>query len=163
MTDSRFAEALHAQIGRELGAGQQYLAVAVYYDGQTLPQLATFFYAQAAEERGHALMMVRYLLDRDAPVTIPGVEGPHTEFEDIVAPVRISLEQEKRVSGQISELAAIAREAGDYLSEQFMGWFLAEQVEEEATMSALLDIVERCRDRPMEIEQYLGREALGGG
>ncbi len=162
MPDSRFVEALHAQIGRELGAGQQYLAVAVYYDGQTLPQLATFFYAQAAEERGHALMMVRYLLDRDVPVTIPGVDGPHTEFEDIAAPVRISLEQEKKVSGQISELAAIARDAGDYLSEQFMGWFLAEQVEEEATMSALLDVVERSRERPMDIEDYLAREALGG-
>jgi len=163
MPDSRFVEALHAQIARELGAGQQYLAVAVFYDAQTLPRLAGFFYAQAAEERGHGLMMVRYLLDRSVPVTIPGIDAPHTDFDDIVAPVRLSLEQEKKVSGQISELAGIAREAGDYLSEQFMGWFLAEQVEEEATMSALLDVVERSRERPMDIEDYLGREALDGG
>jgi bacterioferritin B len=162
MPDARFVEALHAQIAREFGAGQQYLAVAVFYDAQTLPRLAGFFYAQSAEERGHALMMVRYLLDRDVPVKIPGVDAPHTEFDDIVAPVRISLEQEKKVSGQISELAAIAREAGDYLSEQFMSWFLAEQVEEEATMSTLLDVVERCREHPMDIEEYLSREPLGG-
>lgn len=163
MADERFVKELHEQIAREFGAGQQYLAVAVFYDAQTLPRLAQFFYAQSAEERGHALMMVRFLLDRDVRVEIPGVAAPKTAFDDIVAPIRIALEQEKKVSGQISDLAATARQAGDYLSEQFMQWFLGEQVEEEATMSALLDVAERCRDRPMDIEDYLAREGLGGG
>src|SRR5205823_10819737 len=117
-----------------------------------LPRLAAFFYAQAVEERNHALMMVRYLMDADATVVIPGVSVPETQFGDIVAPVALALEQERRVSGQIAGLMGVARAEGDYLTEQFMQWFLKEQVEEVATMSALLAVVERSSDSPMFIE-----------
>ena len=158
MPGSRFVELLEQQIGYELGASQQYLAVAVYYDAQTLPRLAAFFYAQALEERNHGLMMVQYLLDSGLPASIPGVPAPRAGFEDIVEPVRIALEQEKRVSDQIAALAAAAREEGDYQSEQFTQWFLKEQVEEVATMSDLLAVVERARDNPLQLEEYLARE-----
>ena len=102
MAAARFVERLNEQIGYEFAASQQYIANAVYYDAQTLPRLAAFFYAQAVEERNHAMMMVRYLLDADAHVAIPGVAAPETEFADIVAPVALALEQEKRVSDQIA-------------------------------------------------------------
>jgi bacterioferritin B len=158
MAATRFIERLNEQVANEFGAQQQYIANAVYFDGHTLPRLAAFFYAQALEERNHAMMMVRYLLDSDAHVVIPGVAAPETEFADIVAPVALALEQEKRVSDQIATLAAIAREANDYMSEQFVQWFLKEQIEEVATMSSLLSVVERSGDAPMFIEDYLVRE-----
>jgi ferritin len=66
------------------------------------------------------------------------------------------------VSDQIGELAAIARQEGDFLSEQFVLWFLKEQVEEVATMSDLLRVVERSRENPMFVEDYLAREHPGG-
>ena len=66
-----FPAGLEAQVGHELAASQQYVAIAVHYDAETLPRLAAFFYAQALEERNHAMMMVQYLLDADAEVTIP--------------------------------------------------------------------------------------------
>jgi bacterioferritin B len=153
-----FVDALNEQIGRELGAAHQYLAVAFYYENVTLPQLAAFFYAQAREERGHALMMSQYLLDSEIQPEIPAIGAPRGEFGDIVEPVRIALEQERAVTDQISSLVAIAREEHDFQSEQFMQWFLKEQVEEVATMSSLLDVAERSRDRPMDIEEYLVRE-----
>lgn len=159
MAATRFVERLNEQIANEFAAHQQYLANAVYYDAQTLPRLAEFFYAQALEERNHALMMVRYLLDADGRVQIPGVAAPETEFADIVAPVALALDQEKRVSDQIGALAAVAREENDYLSEQFTQWFLKEQVEEISTMSSLLAVVERSSDQPMFVEDYLVREA----
>src|SRR5215469_7163542 len=109
MAATRFVERLNEQIANEFAAHQQYIANAVYYDAQTLPRLAEFFYAQALEERNHAMMMVRYLLDADAVVQIPGVTAPETEFGDIVAPVALAFEQEKRVSDQIAALAAVAR------------------------------------------------------
>ncbi len=161
MAAARFIERLNEQIGYEFAASQQYIANAVYYDAQTLPRLAAFFYAQAVEERNHAMMMVRYLLDADARVTIPDVSGPATEFDDIVAPVALSLDQERRVSDQIAALTGVAREEGDYLSEQFLQWFLKEQVEEVATMSSLLAVVERSGENPMFIEDYLAREHGG--
>ena len=158
MAATRFVERLNEQISYEFAAQQQYIANAVYYDGQTLPRLAAFFYAQAVEERNHAMMMVQYLLDSDARVAIPGVAAPETEFADIVAPVALALDQERRVSEQIANLAAVAREENDFLSEQFTQWFLKEQVEEVATMSSLLSVVERSSDTPMFIEDYLVRE-----
>jgi ferritin len=161
MAAPRFVERLNEQIAYEFAASQQYIANAVYYDSQTLPRLAAFFYAQAVEERNHALMMVRYLLDADAEVMIPGVQGPETDFDDVVAPVALSLEQERRVSDQIAALAGVAREESDYLSEQFVGWFLKEQVEEVATMSSLLAVVQRSSENPMVVEDYLARERGG--
>src|SRR5437660_4096824 len=96
MAAARFIERLNEQIVYEFSASQQYIANAVYYDAQTLPRLAAFFYAQAVEERNHAMMMVQYLLDSDAEVTIPAVTAPETEFDDVVAPVALALDQERR-------------------------------------------------------------------
>jgi ferritin len=162
MAAARFVERLNEQIGYEFAASQQYIANAVYYDGQTLPRMAAFFYAQAVEERNHALMMVRYLLDADERVAIPGVAAPETEFDDIIAPVALALDQEKRVSDQIAALMGVAREEGDFLSEQFVQWFLKEQVEEVSTMSSLLAVAQRSSDAAMFIEDYLAREHGGG-
>ena len=72
MPAERFVEQLNVQIGHEFAAHQQYVACAVYYDALTMPQMAGFFYAQALEERDHAMMMVKYLIDHDATVLHPG-------------------------------------------------------------------------------------------
>ncbi|MDX6534605.1 MAG: bacterioferritin [Gaiellales bacterium] len=159
MSDPRFAEALNGQIAHEFGASQQYIAIAVHYDSETLPRLAAHFYRQAVEERNHAMMMVQYLLDAGLEVTIPGVAAPKSGFGDVVEPVALALEQERRVSEQIGSLATLARELGDYAGEQFMQWFIKEQVEEVASMSGLLKVVERASDNPLLAEEYLVRES----
>jgi ferritin len=156
-----FPDGLNEQVGHEFAASQQYVAIAVYYDAQTLPRLAAHFYRQAVEERNHAMMIVQYLLDSDDRIVIPGVEAPQTEFADVVEPVRLALEQEKRVTEQISDLAKLARTEGDLVGEQFLHWFLQEQREEISSMSALLTVVERSRDNVMLIEDFLAREAVG--
>ena len=158
MPAARFVEQLNAQIGNELAAHNQYLACAVYYDALTMPQMAAFFYGQALEERNHAMMMVQYLLDTDADVVIPGVAAPVATFADVVAPVRLALDQEKSVTEQVNGLLKTAREESDFASEQFMQWFIKEQVEEVATMSDLLAVVERNRDDIEDIEEYVARE-----
>ena len=159
----RFVEQLNAQIGNEFAAHNQYLACAVYYDALTMPQMAAFFYGQALEEREHALMMVQYLLDTDADVTLPGVEAPVSSFDDVVAPVELALAQERRVTEQINGLLKTAREESDFASEQFMQWFIKEQVEEVATMSDLLAVVTRNRTDIEDIEEYVAREQSAGG
>ena len=161
MPAARFVEQLNAQIGNELGAHNQYLAVAVHFDALTMPRMAAFFYGQALEERDHAMMMVQYLLDTDADVTIPGVDAPESAFADVVAPLELALDQEKRVTGQINTLLRIAREENDFASEQFMQWFIKEQVEEVAKMSDLLAVVSRNRDDIEDIEEYVAREQGG--
>jgi ferritin len=153
-----FIDKLNEQVGHELAASQQYVAIAVHYDAETLPRLAAVFYQQAIEERNHAMMLVQYLLDVGERVSIPGVAEPKTAFGDIAEPVALALDQEKRVSSQISALAGAAREEGDYMGEQFMQWFIKEQVEEVSSMSDLLAVVERSRENPMVVEEYIARE-----
>ncbi len=161
MASKTFAQALNEHVPSEFAASQAYLAAAIYYDANTMPRMAAFFYRQAIEERNHAMMIIRYLLDIEAEATIPGVAAPTGGFKDLVEPVRIALEQERKVTGQFNDLTSIARAANDFQGEQFLQWFLKEQVEEVSLMSDLLTVVERAKDRPLDIEEYLAREGLG--
>ena len=156
----RFHDALNEQIGREFAASQQYVAIAVYYDSETLPQLAAHFYRQALEERNHAMMIIQYLLDSDGRVVTPGIDAPQTTFDDAVAPVRLALEQEKGVTADIVRIAGIAREENDLVGEQFLHWFLEEQREEVASMSSLLAVVQRAQDNLLLVEEYLARTSV---
>ena len=160
---ARFPDAVNEQIAYEFAASQQYVAIAVHYDAETLPKLAATFYRQAVEERNHAMMIVQFLLDADLSPAIPGVEAPRTNFENPTEPVRLALEQEQRVTDQITALVALAREEGNLVGEQFLHWFLQEQREEVASMSALLSVVERATESNLLlVEEYLARTAVSG-
>jgi bacterioferritin B len=159
MPAPRFVDVLNEQIGHELAASNQYLACALYYDAETMPQMAAFFYRQSREEHEHAMMMVQYLLDTDAEPVIPAVEAPRTTFASVVEPVELALEQEKRVTEQIHGMLRTAREEHDYTSEQFCQWFIKEQVEEVATMTDLLAVTRRNVDDVEDIEEYVARES----
>jgi ferritin len=161
MPDKSFADALNEQISNEFAAHQQYVAAAVYYDAETLPRLAAFFYRQALEEREHAMMMIRYLLDVGEEVRIPDIKAQQTSFEDGAAPVRMALQQEQRVSDEIFGLFELARDLKDYRAEQFLQWFVKEQVEEVSLMGDLLNVVERSKDNLLLAEDYIAREKLG--
>jgi ferritin len=158
---STFTDSLNTQIGHEFDAHQQYVAIAVYYDAQTLPRLAAHFYRQALEERNHAMMIVQYLLDADDPVVVPAVSAPQIDFSDPVAPVALALAQEKRVTDQIVDLVKLARADEELVGEQFLHWFLQEQREEVASMTELLNVVERGRENLLLVEEYLARAAGG--
>jgi ferritin len=160
MKKSSFDQLLATQIGNEFAASQQYIAIAVWFDNRDLPQLAKHFYRQSLEERNHAMMLVQYRLDRNLGIQIPGVDPVQNDFKDERAPIALALEQEKRVTEQIEALFAAARAENDALGEQFMLWFLKEQVEEVASMSTLLTIVERAGNL-FDVENYLVRESVG--
>jgi bacterioferritin B len=163
VAEKSFAAALNDQIANEFAASMQYIGAAVHYDAETLPRLASFFYRQAQEERGHAMMMIQYLLDVGEEIRVPDIASQQSSFDDDVAPVRMSLEQEKRVGEEIYALFALAREARDYRAEQFMQWFVKEQVEEVALMSDLLNVAERSHDNMLLVEDFIAREKLGEG
>ena len=163
MAAKSFGAALNEQIANEFAASQQYVGAAVYYDAETLPRLAAFFYRQALEEREHAMMMIQYLLDVDEEVRIPDIKAQQTSFEDGISPVRMALEQEQRVGQEIYALFELASEVKDYRAEQFMQWFVKEQVEEVALMQDLLNVVERAKENLLLAEDYIAREQPGAG
>ncbi|KUI16032.1 bacterioferritin [Mycobacterium sp. GA-1285] len=157
-SDTKFHGLLQEQIRNEFGAAQQYLAIAVYFDGADLPQLAKHFYRQGVEERNHAMMLVQYLLDRDVEVEISGVDAVRNTFSAPRDALALALDLERTVTEQISRLASVAREEGDYLGEQFMQWFLGEQVEEVAQMTTLLRIADRAGTDLFHLEDFVARE-----
>jgi ferritin len=161
MTKTSFAELLREQVRHEFTASQQYIAIAVWFDGRDLPRLAAHFYAQSVEERNHAMMMVQYLLDRDWDVVIPGVDEVRNDFADVTEPLALALSQEQDVTRQIEAIFRAARDEGDLLGEQFMLWFLKEQVEEVAQMNTLNTIAGRAGSNWFYIEDHLAREQVG--
>ena len=161
MAAPAFVTKLNEQLGYEFGAHQQYVAIAAYYDALTMPQMAALFYQQALEERDHAMMMVQYLLDADEVPVIPALEAPRVDFADVVEPVAVALAQEQRVTEQINELTRIARDNNDFASDQFMQWFIKEQVEELSKMGDLLAVVTRSKDDYERIEDWVAREDKG--
>ncbi|MCQ4120538.1 ferritin [Rhodococcus tibetensis] len=155
---TKFHALLHDQIRNEFNASHQYTATAVYFDNADLPQLAQHFYKQAVEERNHAMMIIQYFLDRGINVELSGVDAAKGHFENAREPIALALTQEKTVTEQIVQLASTAREEGDYLGEQFMQWFLKEQVEEVASMTTLLAIADRAGANLFHLEDFVARE-----
>jgi bacterioferritin B len=158
-----FLDLLRAQVRHEFTASQQYVAVAVWFDAYDMPRMARHFYAQSLEERNHALMMVQYLLDCDEPVPIPGTDDVTSEFSGVLEPIELALRQEGAVTDQIEALYGAARDCGDFRGEQFMQWFLKEQVEEVASMSTLLAIARRAGDNLFHLEDFVAREMSDEG
>ena len=155
---TKFHALLQEQVRHEFTNSQQYVAMAVYFDGADLRQLAQHFYAQAVEERNHAMMLVQYLLDRDVRVEIPGLDGVRNAFETPRDALASALDQERVVTEQVSRLTAVARDEGDYLGEQFMQWFLKEQVEEMALMTSLVRVADRAGANLFDLEDFVARE-----
>jgi ferritin len=158
---SKFYELLQAQVHNEFNASQQYIALAVWFDDNDLPQLAKHFYRQSAEERNHAMALVQYMLDTDHHVEIPGTGEVRNEFSGVLELVELALEQEKEVAADIKTIAKAARAEDDYQGEQFMQWFLQEQVEEISQMSTLVNIVKRANGNLFDVEDFLYRESVG--
>lgn len=159
---SKFYELIQAQIRNEFHASQQYVAVAVWYDGKDLPQLARHFYRQALEERNHAMALVQYLLDTDHHVEIPEVPQVRNDFADIREPIALALAQEQEVEADFVQLAKVARDEDDFTGAEFVRWFLKEQVEEISSMKRLLNVVDMAKGNVFDVEQFLFRESVGG-
>ncbi len=158
LASERLIEAFNGQIGNEMAASLQYVAIAAYFDTEALPELAQFFYRQAEEERGHAMKFVKFVLDVGGRVAIPALPAPRGTFDSAEQAVALSLESEERVTGQIYELVEVARGESNYIAGRFLDWFLEEQLEEVSTMTTLLQIVRRAGpDRLLQVEEYLAR------
>jgi bacterioferritin B len=158
---SKFYELLQQQVYNEFNASQQYVAVAVWFDNEDLPQLAKHFYRQAVEERNHALAIVQYLMDTDHHAEIPAAGEVRNDFTEVPELIELALAQEKEVAADFKTLVKAARAEDDYQGEQFLQWFLKEQVEEIAQMTTLANIVKRANGNLFHVEDFLARESVG--
>jgi bacterioferritin B len=159
-------EAINEQIGNEFGASLQYVSIATYFDNESLPVLAQHFYAQADEERDHAMRFVKYVVDTGGQVKIPAINAPKSGFGSAEAAVQLALDSELNVTRQINGLMDLAHKESDHLSTNTLQWFVNEQLEEVSSMETLLRMIQRAGDSGLLfVESYLSqhgrREAAG--
>ena len=156
--------ALNEQVGNEFSAFLQYTAIAAHFDRETLPLLAAHFFKQAEEEKQHAHKFIKFIVDTGGKLTIPAIPAPAATFQFAEDAVRLSLDQEKRVSAQVNNLVHLAKGESDYTTDQFLQWFVQEQLEEVSAMEDLLSIVQRAGEgNLLRVEEYLARKGGKGG
>ena len=151
---------MNEQIGREFGASLQYVNIAAYFDADSLPQLAAFFYRQAEEEKMHAMKFAHYIVEAGGQVRIPDVEGPKYDFTSAKEAAQAALDWEMDVTRQINALMDLAIKQNDHIAQEFLRWFVSEQLEEVSTMDTLLTVVDRAGENMLWVEDFLARNPI---
>ena len=158
---SEMNAAINQQIGHEFGASIQYVAVAAYFDNESLPVLAQHFYNQASEERAHAMRFVRYVVDAGGRVQIPAIPAPRSDFASAEDAVQLALSSELNVTQQINQLMDLAHKSGDHITSNMLQWFVNEQLEEVSSMETLLRMIQRAGDSGLLfVESWLSRSGV---
>jgi bacterioferritin B len=147
--------AFNAQVGHELANSNQYVAVAAWFDGESLKGLAKMFYKQAEEERAHAMKFVEFILDTGGKVEIPAIPAGQNTFASAEAAAKVALDAEERTTAQINDLMALAIAEKNYAAQNFLAWFVNEQVEEVATASTHLDVIKKAGSNVLMVEAFL--------
>jgi len=156
--------AINRQICYEFSAMLQYVAIASHFVGESLHQLAGHFYRQAEEERDHAMRFIKYLLDAGGHAEIGDIPAPQNRFKSVEEAVKLSLDQEKKVTEQINQLIELAIKERDYISQNALAWFVNEQLEEVSSMDSLLKVVQRAGPANLlYVEDYLARRQAKSG
>ena len=157
LINQKLIDAINEQIGYEFSASLQYYAIGAYFAAEALPQLSAHFFKQAEEETGHAIRFMKYVVDAGGRVVIPSVAAPESNFATAGTAIQLSLDQEIHVTHQINALVELARNENDYITINFLQWFLTEQLEEVSSMDNLLKIVQRAGDDLLQADEYLAR------
>lgn len=152
-------QAINEQIGHELAASHQYVAIAAYFEGLALKRLAKMFFRQGEEEREHAMKFAHYVVEAGGNLEIPAIPAPKAVFKTVEEAIQLSLDWELEVTRRINGLMDIAVAQKDYLGQDFLRWFVTEQLEEVSTMQNLLQVVKTAGERNLiMLEAYISHE-----
>lgn len=157
LTNQKVIDAINEQIGYEFSASMQYYAIGAHFAVEALPQLSQHFFKQAEEEKDHALRFIKYVVDAGGCVVIPAISAPQARFANAEAAIKLSYDQELQVTHQINALVELTRAEKDYITSNFLQWFLSEQLEEVSSMDNLLKIVQRAGSNLLQADEYLAR------
>ena len=146
MISQQLADALNKQMNNELDAAQSYLAMAAYCEHQNYGGFAHFYLQQVEEERFHAMKIYNYLNDRGIHAKFSTTSEPKIDFKSVLDTFEFALQQEKTVTKNFYELTDLAWEEKEHATISFLGWFLDEQVEEEATFDTHIEYLKRIQE-----------------
>ncbi len=137
---------LNQQVNKEFYSAYLYLDMSNYYDSIGLDGFANWFMIQAQEERDHAMLFYRYLLNNGHKVQLDAIDKPDKVYADKKDPLAATLEHEKYVTSLINNIYEVAHETKDFRTMQFLDWFIKEQGEEEKNAHDLLAKMELFGD-----------------
>ena len=158
--------AFNDQITREFSSSYQYLAMAAWLEAHSYPGMAHWMRLQSEEEWAHGTRFYQFVLDRNQAVELGPIPAPDVAFDSPLAVFRRSLAAEQGVTAAINDLYALATELRDYASLPLLDWFVNEQVEEEATVSQVIDDLERAGGEGhalLMLDRELGARVGGAG
>lgn len=144
--NSRIEQALNYQISLEAYSSQLYLSMASWAETKGLNGTAQFLYGHSDEERMHMLKLVKFVNERGGHAVIPKLEMPPKEFDSLKKVFELLLQHEQGITNKINELVHVCLEEKDYTTHNFMQWFVAEQLEEEALARTVMDKIELIGD-----------------
>jgi ferritin len=150
--------AINAQVGHELGNSHQYVAIAAYFEGESLLGLARIFFKQAEEEREHAMKFVKFLLDSDGKLAIPAVPAPKNDFRSAEDAAQVAYDSEIHTTRQIYNLMDLAQAEKNHIAANFLQWFVSEQLEEVSSAQTRLAVIKRAGPSVLMVEAYLAHE-----
>ena len=136
--DKNVSRLLNEQINKEFFSAYFYLDIANFYGARGLNGFANWYEVQAREEQDHAMLMYRYLHNNGEAVTLEAIAKPEQRFDDLMTPLKATLEHERYVTSQVNAIYTAAQKIGDYRTVQFLDWFVKEQGEEEKNASDLI-------------------------
>ena len=138
MLSKKIQEAVNGQIGKEIYSSYLYLAMSMYFEAEDLSGAASWMKTQAQEELVHASKLMNYVNERGGRVLLEAIDKPASSWESPMAAFNGALEHERFISASINDLVSLARGENDYMSDNFFQWFVAEQVEEESSVSEVI-------------------------
>ncbi|MGI6694883.1 MAG: ferritin [Christensenellales bacterium] len=160
MINKEIAKMLNEQINLELHSGYLYMEFANYYEDNNLPGFAHWYMVQAAEEHEHAMKIRKFLIDAGHRVSFKKIDGPDVNFKSPKDPLVEGLKHEQFITRSIYDIYEKALELKDYLSVEFLRWFVEEQGEEETNAQGNIDKFELCGNATFMLDKEMGvREA----
>ncbi len=157
MIAKEMEEALNEQLKWELYSAYLYLSMAAYFEDLGLEGFAHWMKAQTAEELMHAMKFYKFIFERDGRVILQEVPKPPSEWESPEAAFEYAYKHEQEVTSRINKLMSLAKKFEDYATENFLNWFVDEQVEEEASFKAILNKLKLIKNNPQALF-YLDNE-----
>ncbi|MDW8055922.1 MAG: ferritin [Elusimicrobiota bacterium] len=137
---------LNAQLNRELFSAYLYLSMAAYFEKENLKGFAHWFKLQAKEEVSHAMKFFEYIIERNAEVELTQIDKPKKDWAQPLEALKDTYEHEQKVTDYIHKILDLAIKEKDYATQNFLQWFVAEQVEEEAQALEILQKLEKSKD-----------------
>ena len=139
MISEKMADALNEQVNKEMFSSYLYLSMSAFFDSKNLGGMAQWMKMQSQEEYEHAMKFYDFVLRVGGDVKLGAIDAPKTEWDSPLQIFEESLEHERFISKSIHELMDLAISESDHPTKSFLQWFIDEQVEEEDTVSQIVE------------------------